>query len=155
MRLKTLLIIAVLLSMALLGLTYSGAISFSETAAPAAERNQESTGAVVIPVEVGEWYVELPQTTFKVGVPYRFVVTNKGMVTHELMIMPPVEPSSQMSMEELDKMALAMIEEEDLGPGATASVEVTFEQPGQLEASCRLPGHYEAGMKQLLTVEAK
>lgn len=168
MRAKALLIIPVLL-IALLVAACAGSAP-SEAAAPAAgEGHQEASGsghgasgpesteAVVVPVEVGEWYVRLSQTTFKVGVPYRFVVTNSGQLPHELMIMPPVDPSSGMSMEEMDEMAVAMVEEDDLGPGTTASVEVTFEQTGsaRLEAACHLPGHYEAGMKQPLTVVAK
>ncbi|MBI4311525.1 MAG: hypothetical protein HY681_07060 [Chloroflexi bacterium] len=175
MRSKKTLVIPVLVLVALLAAACGGATSASnspassDTTAPAAEvGHQEATGAarqasgtenpdaVVVAVEVGELYVKASQTTFKVGVPYRLVVTNSGKIAHEVMIMPPVDHSSGMSMEGLDEMALAMIHEHDLGPGMTATLELTFQQAGsgQLEAACHLPGHYEAGMKQQLTIIA-
>jgi uncharacterized cupredoxin-like copper-binding protein len=93
-------------------------------------------------------------TTFKVGVPYHFVVTNKGDVAHEFMVMQPVEAGT-MTMEEMDKMANAHIEEDDLQPGDNASVDYTFTDPvpeGGLEFACHLAGHYENGMHLPITV---
>jgi uncharacterized cupredoxin-like copper-binding protein len=95
------------------------------------------------------------QTTFKVGVPYHFVVTNQGKVAHEFMLVKPIE-AGMMDMEAMDAMALAHIEEDDLQPGTTQSVDYTFTEAaptGQLEFSCHLAGHYEAGMKLPITVQ--
>lgn len=95
------------------------------------------------------------QTTFKVGVPYHFVVTNQGKVAHEFMLVKPIE-AGMMDMEEMDAMALSHIEEDDLQAGITQSVDYTFTEAaptGQLEFSCHLPGHYEAGMKIPITVQ--
>jgi uncharacterized cupredoxin-like copper-binding protein len=95
------------------------------------------------------------QTTFKVGVPYHFVVTNQGAVAHEFMLVKPIE-AGMMDMEAMDAMALAHIEEDDLQPGTTQSVDYTFTEAaptGQLEFSCHLAGHYEAGMKLPITVQ--
>lgn len=103
----------------------------------------------------GAMSMESSQTTFSTGVPYHFVVTNTGSVEHEFMIMPPVEPGT-MSMTEMDKMALVVIEEDDLSPGATQSVDYTFTKPapaGTLEFACHVTGHYEAGMKLPIVVE--
>lgn len=114
-----------------------------------------STQPVEVEVTANEFGFQASLTTFSVGVPYHFVVTNGGTVNHEFMIMQPMEPGS-MDMEEMDEMALTVIEEDDLPPGATASVDVTFDEPassGTLELACHTPGHYEAGMHLPITVQ--
>ena len=117
-----------------------------------------SQGASNKPVEVDvtatDFAFQSSMTTFKVGVPYHFVVTNKGDVAHEFMVMQPVEAGT-MTMEEMDKMANAHIEEDDLQPGDNASVDYTFTDPvpeGGLEFACHLAGHYENGMHLPITV---
>lgn len=113
------------------------------------------SGPLEVKVTLTDFKVESSLTEFKVGVPYHFVVTNKGAVAHEIMLMPVVAADSGMTMEEMDKMALAMIEEDDMPGGATESFDVTFTEPaaaGQLELACHVPGHYEAGMKLPITV---
>jgi uncharacterized cupredoxin-like copper-binding protein len=114
------------------------------------------SGPVEVEVSLTEFKIEPSQTTFTAGVPYRLIVTNTGKINHELMIMPPMtEDTSEMSMEEMDEMALAVIDAEDLPPGATVPLDVTFGEPGTLglEATCRLPGHYESGMRTVLTIQ--
>ena len=57
-----------------------------------------------------------------------------------------------MDMAEMDKMALAMIETDELMPGKTQTFDYTFAKPapsGSLEFACHTPGHYEQGMKLL------
>ncbi|HDH24606.1 MAG TPA: hypothetical protein ENH00_00225 [Actinobacteria bacterium] len=93
-------------------------------------------------------------TTFKVGVPYRFEVTNEGAIAHEVML---VQPTDSTDMEAIDELALGMVEAEDLVPGATESFDYTFTKAdlaGPLELACHVPGHYEAGMFLPITVEA-
>lgn len=111
---------------------------------------------VEVQVTLTEFGFEASLTDFKVGVPYRFVVTNAGTVNHEIMIMAPLtEEDMGMDMHELDETALAMIEEDQLPSGATASFEYTFmdaADAGSLEFACHTPGHYEAGMKLPITV---
>lgn len=110
-------------------------------------------GAVKVRVTLTEFGFESSLTEFEAGVPYQFVVTNAGAVNHEFMIMPPLAEDQMgmaMDMHELDKTALAMIEEDELPPGATATLEFTFTEAapaGTLEFACHTPGHYEAGMK--------
>jgi len=61
-----------------------------------------------------------------------------------------------MDMEAMDEMALAMIEEDELTPGATKTLDYTFTEPastGDLEFVCHVEGHYEAGMKLPITVK--
>jgi len=61
-----------------------------------------------------------------------------------------------MDMEAMDEMALAMIEEDELTPGTTKTLDYTFTEPavaGDLEFVCHVEGHYEAGMRLPITVK--
>jgi uncharacterized cupredoxin-like copper-binding protein len=110
---------------------------------------------VTVNVTTTDFAFESSQTSFEVGVPYHFVVTNDGTVAHEFMIMEPMQGEG-MDMEEMDELALVVIEEEDLEPGQTASADYTFEQAypeGTLELACHVPGHYENGMRLGLVVK--
>ena len=94
--------------------------------------------------------------SFEVGQPYHFVVENRGVLAHEFMILEPIEPGA-MDMEEMDAMAMYVVEEENLEPGATYEFDYTFGSDAagmSLEFACYLPGHYEAGMHLPITVEA-
>jgi len=113
-----------------------------------------STGPVEVQVALSEFKIESSVTEFSVGLPYRFVVTNKGAIAHELMITPT--GMGQMSMEDMHQKALVEIEEADLPLGATKSLDFTFTEPapaGILEFSCYVTGHYEAGMKLPIVVK--
>jgi uncharacterized cupredoxin-like copper-binding protein len=103
---------------------------------------------VEVQVTLTDFKVESSLTTFSVGVPYRFVVTNKGSVAHEVLIMPPTstDPST----------ALLTVAEKDLQAGASKTVDYTFTKAapsGSLEFACHISGHYEAGMH--LPIEVK
>ena len=112
-----------------------------------------------VKITLTEFGIESSQTSFEVGVPYHFVVTNNGAVEHEMMVMPPLtkdQVGMGMSMNQMDEMALAMVEASDLQPGKTASFDYTFTEPapaGTIEFACHTPGHYEAGMKLPITVK--
>lgn len=112
-----------------------------------------------VKVTLTEFGIESSITEFQVGVPYHFVVTNVGQVNHEIMIMPPLTEDQMgmgMNMQEIDKMALVMIEEDKLTPGKTATMDYTFSEAapaGTLEFACHTPGHYENGMKLPITVK--
>jgi uncharacterized cupredoxin-like copper-binding protein len=125
------------------------------SACSAAGGSTNSNKPVDVHVTANEYAFQSSMTTFKVGVPYHFIVTNKGTVEHEFMIVKPIEAGT-MDMEEMDSMALADIEDDDLQPGQTASVDYTFTKAypaGTLEFSCHIKGHYEAGMKLPITVQ--
>ena len=51
---------------------------------------QEPKDTVEVQVTLTEFGIQSSVTEFEVGVPYRFVVTNDGLVEHEFMIMPPL-----------------------------------------------------------------
>jgi len=110
---------------------------------------------VDVQITLSEYKIESSLTQFKVGVPYHFIVTNKGEMNHEFVIMPSMGKNTDMSMAQMDKMALGLIEENDLPSGATKTLNLTFKEPagpGVLEFACHLFGHYEASMKLPITV---
>jgi uncharacterized cupredoxin-like copper-binding protein len=115
--------------------------------------------ATEVKITLTEFAIESSVTDFQVGVPYHFVVTNEGLVEHEIMIMPPLAEDQMgmaMDMAALDEMALAMIEAQELQSGSTASFDYTFTEAvpaGTLEFACHTPDHYEQGMKLPLTVK--
>jgi len=113
-------------------------------------------GSVNVDVTLTDFGIESSLVTFDVGVPYHFIITNEGAVNHELMIMEPMMPGMDMTMEEMDAMALAFVEEDELTPGVTQTLDYTFTEPapaGSLEFSCHIEGHYEAGMVMPITVK--
>ena len=118
--------------------------------------NQGSSGSTnQVHMSLSDFKVQSSQTTFTAGKTYHFTVTNNGKTQHELMIMAPMK--SDMPMSEMDHMALYHINSSDLPPGASKSFDYTFpsstvQKP--LEFSCHLPGHYEAGMHQAISVTA-
>jgi len=113
-------------------------------------------GSVNVKVTLRDFGIDSSLTKFEVGVPYHFTITNEGAVNHELMIMEPMMPGMDMSMEEMDAMALAYVEEDELPAGATQTLDYTFTEPapaGSLELVCHIEGHYEAGMVLPITVQ--
>ncbi len=127
--------------------TTAGAATTAQTTAPGQ--------SVTVKVDAGDFFFHSSLTTFKVGVPYTFEVTNPGKVAHEFMIVQPI-PAGTMEMEQMDKMAVGHIEEDNLAPGATKSINVTFTKsysPGTLEMACHIGMHYQKGMKLAIVVE--
>jgi len=61
-----------------------------------------------------------------------FKLTNNGGIPHDLSINGKQTPN--------------------IGPGATATLKVTFAKPGNYPYLCTIPGHAEAGMKGVLKV---
>src|SRR6266702_2044486 len=140
------LLFAVMLSLGVL-LTACGGSTASSTAIPSAT----SPAPMTVSVTLTDFKIASDLTQFKVGVPYHFVVTNKGATEHELMIAPPMTPG--MTMEQIDDTQL--FEASDLEVGQTKTVDYTFQASalkGKWEFACHEPGHYEAGMKLPVTV---
>jgi uncharacterized cupredoxin-like copper-binding protein len=106
-----------------------------------------SSKAVEVQVTLTDFKVESSLTTFSVGTPYHFVITNKGSVAHEIEIMPPAGDAKQ---------ALLSVGEKDLQAGASKAVDYTFTTAapeGTLEFACHIAGHYEAGMHLPIVVK--
>ena len=112
-------------------------------------------GPITVTVDAGDYDFQSSLTTFTVGVPYHFEVTNTGEVDHEFMLVEPIAQGT-MDMEEMDGMAVAHIEEDDLEAGATETLDVTFDKAhpaGTLEMSCHIGQHYEKGMHIPIVVQ--
>jgi uncharacterized cupredoxin-like copper-binding protein len=117
-----------------------------------------------VQVTLTEFGIDSTITNFKVGQPYRFIITNAGALNHELTIMPPSAGMGAGHHGEGHDMevghhgmtgAMLHVGESDLPPGATVAVEFEFSESkslGQLEFACYLAGHYEAGMFSPITV---
>jgi uncharacterized cupredoxin-like copper-binding protein len=104
-------------------------------------------GSNEVQITLTEFKIEPSMTTFKTGVTYHFVVTNKGSAPHEVWIMPPADDN--ITPDQVKQMALAGLGSSDLTPGATKTFDYTFKDPapaGKLEFACHLPGHYDQGM---------
>ena len=120
----------------------------SATGTPASSGN-----GTQVNITLADNTIDASTTTFQVGVPYTFVITNKGQHAHNFNINPPVSVAG--SLEEALNKALLAVPQEQLGVGATATAEFTFPDSaaGQLlEFSCLIRRHYEDGMHVDITV---
>lgn len=118
-----------------------------------------SPNARTVNVTLADFTIAASETTFTTGQTYHFVVANKGKTNHEFMTMPMTAMGGMnmgtVSMEKMDKMALFMIDASQLPPGATKTIDYTFQEPagsGQLEFDCHVSGHYKLGMHLPITV---
>ena len=98
-----------------------------------------------VQVTLSEFKFDSSLTTFAVNTPYHFVIKNAGTVAHEWMIMPRGETDVS--------KALVKVGQDQLTAGATVTQDFTFTKPGDYEFACHMPGHYEAGMKLIITVK--
>ena len=98
--------------------------------------------------------IQLAESDFSVGETVRFEVTNSGSIPHEFYL-GDAEAQEHHAEEMADMGGEMMHDEEDgiaVEPGATGTLEYTFEQAGEILAGCHEPGHYEAGMVASMTV---
>jgi uncharacterized cupredoxin-like copper-binding protein len=122
-------------------------------AEPAATGSVPVTGGTQVDVTLADNTIDASMTSFQVGVPYTFVITNAGQHAHNFNINPPVAVAG--SLEQALDSALLAVPQEQLAPGQTATVEFTFPDTaaGQLlEFSCLIRRHYDDGMRVDITV---
>ena len=91
----------------------------------------------------------------KQGETIRFVVKNSGKVKHELVLGTEKELKEHYEvmkknpeMEHADPNMVTVL------PGKTAEVIWRFTKAGKVDFACLQPGHYDAGMKGLVSVAA-
>ncbi len=92
--------------------------------------------------------------TIRQGQTVAFVVTNAGVLPHEFVVGTAAEQAAHeqamaSGTETMNPDAAAI----DLPPGATATLVVTFDQPGVVPFACHVAGHFAAGMAGAITVE--
>lgn len=108
-----------------------------------------------IDIALTDFKVASSQTSFVVGKPYRFVITNASKTPHELAIAPPMDPGHMMSDAEMHMASLVHVDADQLPTGTAKTVTYIFTSPataGQLEFGCHIAGHYDAGMHTPITV---
>jgi uncharacterized cupredoxin-like copper-binding protein len=101
-------------------------------------RSATGAGPVEVRVSASEFRFAASQTTFTVGTPYHFVLTNAGLEGHDWMIMPRGEQD--------ESKKLIGVEDDQFGPRASVTRDFTFASSGSYEMACHVSGHYEAGM---------
>jgi uncharacterized cupredoxin-like copper-binding protein len=160
---KLLLVVLALLVVACLGkasfLTTHGAATLRSTPTPAQDTIQFDTveetavpGSLEVRVTLADFTVDSSITDFRVGVPYYFVVANRGPSVHEFMIMP-VKPDGSLLPPDV-QYKNKLIEIEQIALGATLTINYLFSPAtvGRYEIACLMRGHYEAGMKLPIAV---
>ncbi|MEO8084516.1 MAG: hypothetical protein ABI780_11890 [Ardenticatenales bacterium] len=114
-----------------------------------------------VQVTVGEYAISPTLTTFQTGVPYRFLITNKGLLAHEFRIMPRGDTAAMIAMvganggmtgTHTHPGELVSIAAEQLPPGGQTEVKAVFLTPGDFEIGCHVAGHAEAGMVIPITI---
>jgi uncharacterized cupredoxin-like copper-binding protein len=141
--------LAILVSMLSITLAACG----GTTTASSGSTTPTSSGSTPVQVTLSDFKIQSSLTTFKVGVVYHFVVTNKGTATHEFM----AGPISAANASETERDEMKLFEVEELEPGHSGTQDYTFTQPypaGTLEFSCHVAGHYALGMRLDFTVIA-
>jgi uncharacterized cupredoxin-like copper-binding protein len=124
--------------------------------APAPSPNPD--GSINVVVTLTDFGIESSLNTFEAGKTYRFAITNNGAIAHEFAIAEPLEGGTVhgTDMDSMHGGLILAVEETDLPPGATVTVDATFPDhtPDEgLEFACHTEGHYEAGMQLPITVE--
>jgi uncharacterized cupredoxin-like copper-binding protein len=136
----------------LLGLLVLAITGCGAKTAAASSKTSQSSGPTTVTIALTEFKITSSLSTFKVGTPYHFVVTNSGTATHELMVMPTAKGTA--SEDERDASELFEISELDPGQSGTKDFTFTAAAPaGVLEMACHVPGHYESNMRLAITVQ--
>jgi uncharacterized cupredoxin-like copper-binding protein len=120
---------------------------------PVATESVPVTGGTQVDITLADNTIDASMTSFQVGVPYTFVITNTGQRAHNFNINPPVSVAG--SPDQALDSALLVVPQEQLAPGQTATVEFIFPDTadGQLlEFSCLIRRHYDDGMLVPITV---
>jgi len=135
--------VTVLLGLLILAMTGCGAKAASAS---------KASGPTTVTITLTEFKITSSLTTFTVGTPYHFVVTNAGQTQHELMVMPVAKGAAS----EDERDASELFEISELDPGQTGAKDFTFTTAapaGVLEMACHVPGHYESNMRLAIIVK--
>src|SRR6185503_2769476 len=134
--------------------TQPPATELAATEAPAATEPPVVSGTgKQVDITLADNTIDSSLTTFQVGMPYTFVITNTGRHGHNFNISMPVSIAG--SLDAALASALLAVKQSELGPGASVTVEYTFPDSavGQpLEFSCLIRMHYQDGMLLGITV---
>ncbi|MGV0026137.1 plastocyanin/azurin family copper-binding protein [Phormidesmis priestleyi] len=106
-----------------------------------------------------EMAIKLSPTTVPAG-PVEFVVSNKGKVPHEFVLLRtdlpldklPTKTGGKLDEKNKQLKAIAEVDEDDLKKGATKPLKVILSK-GRYVVICNVDNHFEQGMKAALTVQ--
>ena len=113
----------------------------------------DASGATEVDVTLADNTIQSTLTTFKAGVPYRFVIINNGNHLHNFNINTPVDKAG--SLDAALSTALLSVKQDKLPIGGGTTVTYTFPASAvgkDLEFSCLITRHYEDGMRLAITV---
>lgn len=118
-----------------------------------------SAGAREVAIAMQDISFDAAAIDVAAGETIRFVFTNTGQIRHEAVI-GDLDRQTEHEMEMMASMApdashMEMAEEGEisLDPGATGSVDFTFDKAGTFYIGCHEPGHYAAGMVATINVQ--
>jgi uncharacterized cupredoxin-like copper-binding protein len=114
--------------------------------------SSQSSGAHDVHIVMAEMTIQSDVTTFTQGVPYHFIIVNKGNMQHEFEIAKK-QPLNA-TEEQMDSGRLAELAR--LDPGKTGTLDYTFTSAypaGTMRLVCGMPGHYSAGQYTDIVVE--
>ena len=95
----------------------------------------------------------VPNVTAKQGETIRFVVKNSGKVKHEMVLGTEKELKEHYEiMKKNPEMEHADANMVTVAPGKTGEIIWQFTKAGKIDFACLQPGHYDAGMKGIVTV---
>lgn len=142
----------VLLSVAIAALVFLTACGTSASAEPAGVQ-ATSGGGTEVDITLADNTIQSSLTTFKAGVPYKFVIINNGNHLHNFNINTPVDKAG--SQDAALASALLSVTQDKLPIGGGTTVTYTFPASAagkDLEFSCLIRRHYEDGMRLAITV---
>jgi uncharacterized cupredoxin-like copper-binding protein len=141
-----------LLGLLVLAITGCGAKTAAASKSSQSSQSSNTSGPTTVTITLTEFKIASSLSTFKVGTPYHFVVTNAGATTHELMVMPTAKGTAS----EDERDAAELFEIAELDPGQSGAKDFTFTAAapaGVLEMACHVPGHYESNMRLAIIVQ--
>ena len=92
---------------------------------------------------------------FFAGDTVRFEVTNDGSIRHEFYVGDvAAQEAHAAEMRETDGSGMAHDDPNGVTvePGQTETLEIIFDEAGELQVGCHEPGHFQAGMAAPITV---
>jgi uncharacterized cupredoxin-like copper-binding protein len=104
-------------------------------------------GVKTVRITESEWGIGGVPQTLKSGTKVHISVTNTGKLPHEL-VLEKANCAKQCAV----LIAGHKAEIEHVKPGMTKSAVWTIAKPGKYTFTCRVPGHWMAGMRKTFTV---
>ncbi|GAC1358154.1 MAG: hypothetical protein NVS4B11_34430 [Ktedonobacteraceae bacterium] len=149
-----LLLIAVVVVVSL-GILSTQGHTVAQSATPSTPAQVAATparAAVKVLVTLAEFSITSSVTTFHVGTPYYFVVTNQGHSLHEFFIMPDKPDGSTYVVN--GEYEGNTVQGQAVKPGTTLMVNYMFSPSSttRYEIACLMRGHYAAGMSRPIVV---